>query len=55
MYGEPGEYAFATIAGSQEFQASSAALTFFVALSSVKGGSGGLGGCAISSTVQLGP
>ena len=37
----------ATFAGSQVFQASSAALTFFVAVSSVNGGTGGLMGSDI--------
>ena len=41
----------ATFAGSQVFQASSAALTFFVADSNVNGGTGGLMGSAIC--VQL--
>ena len=37
----------ATFAGSQVFQVTSAALTFFVAVSNVNGGTGGLIGSAI--------
>ena len=51
--GGPGVYALATCAGSQVFQASSAALTFFVAVSNVKGGTGGLMGSAICVQLPL--
>ena len=44
LISKPAEYACATLAGSQVFHASSAALTFLVAVSRVNGGTGGLSG-----------
>ena len=49
---ESTEYPSATLPGSREFQASSAILTFWIAVSRVNGGSGGRVMAAAVSTVS---